>query len=78
MDRCDFDGIKVRPGDRVTGYAKERSANCANEKEDIACGAHGKFIQSGSTTEMTDNSYPFSYCMPWDSTGTGIIEAYHP
>jgi hypothetical protein len=44
MDRCDFDGIKVRPGDKVTGYAKERSANCANEEKVIACGANGKFI----------------------------------
>jgi hypothetical protein len=78
MARCDFDGIKVRPGDKVTGYSAERAGDCSTVEEKIICGQTGKFKVEGSNTEMADNTYKYSYCMPWDSTSEDIIKAYQP
>ena len=73
--RCTFDDkdkgieIKLRPGDQVTAYKVERSANCAAEEAIIECKPDGTFDQPAFT---------FSYCMPRDQTSTGIIADYNP
>ena len=69
MDRCEFDGIKLRPGDKVEGYKAERSANCANERKEITC-------KMNPDSDFT--TYKYSYCMPWDGTTEVIINDFHP
>jgi hypothetical protein len=61
IGRCEFDGIKLRPGDKVTAYKYERDANCNDVaiKKDITCQQSGYFDYG---------NFPFSYCMPWDKT----------
>jgi len=64
VDRCYFDGIWLRPGDKVEAYNAIRHADCDSPsvKQVITCGV--------------DNfeAFPHSYCMPWDGTDVGIIE----
>jgi hypothetical protein len=59
IGRCEFDGIKLRPGDKVKAYQAERNENCGAIEKDITC------LQNG---DFDDKNYPYSYCMPWDRT----------
>ena len=60
MDRCEFDGIKLRPGDKVEAYPKIRSDKCDTEKVVLTC------------TGADFNGY-HSYCMPHDGTDVPTI-----
>ena len=35
--RCYFDGVYLRPGDKVTGYSAPRSANCTTAQRELTC-----------------------------------------
>jgi hypothetical protein len=63
LGRCEFDGIKLRPGDEVTGYKVERSADCSSERKVIECYPDGHF-----GTDGVDDTFKYAYCMPWDKT----------
>jgi hypothetical protein len=78
MSRCEFNGIKVRPGEQVWAYKYERDPNTTTtqgcetldvNKKKITCGTDGKF---------NDQGYTYSYCMPYDGTPLDIINQYHP
>jgi len=68
--RCDFNGIKLRPGERVDAYNTERAGaeGCASHMQTLTCGQNGEL----------NKDYPYSYCMPWDGTATGTINDFHP
>ena len=68
--RCEFDGIRLRPGDQVTAYNEIRSPNCEAEtvKAKIECGKDGKFINLKDGKLVGEGKYAHSYCMPRDGT----------
>ena len=57
--RCEFDGIHLRPGDKVNAYSAPRASNCNNVFKEITCNPN-------DNTDFT--TYKYSYCMPWDNT----------
>jgi hypothetical protein len=69
IERCEFDGIWLRPWDQVMAYKEPRSENCGGIKTTLECGKDAaKF-----------SMYPYSYCMPYNSgTSLDIINTYHP
>ena len=56
VDRCYFDGIWLRPGDKVDAYDDIRHASCGDIKSVLTCGIDNQ----------GDFDDKFSYCMPWD------------
>jgi hypothetical protein len=57
--RCDFDGVKLRPGDQVEAYNVERAGV-------EGCNAHKQTITCSGTGTFNFPAYKHSYCMPYD------------